>query len=187
MEYPSQVNEMWAQFPDAVKNYAKHYKTGEPMPTELLDKMLATRKFNQGFETTEYLKAVPFDQSWHSLKANQVPNSVPGFENLVFERYKADFRPVPPRYRSTYFSHVFASDEYSAGYFSYIWADVLVADSIDWFLKTGGLTRANGTHFRDGAFPWRKRRGHDPFSEFTGGGPEVGPLLRHRGLDEPGN
>jgi len=188
VEYPSQVNEMWAQFPDVVKNYAKHYKTGEPMPTELLDKMLATRKFNQGFETTEYLKAVLLDQSWHSLKANQVPNSVPGFENLVFERYKADFRPVPPRYRSTYFSHVFASDEYSAGYFSYIWADVLVADSIDWFLKNGGLTRANGTHFRETVLSHGGSvEAMTLFSEFTGGGPEVGPLLRHRGLDEPGN
>jgi peptidyl-dipeptidase Dcp len=188
VEYPSQVNEMWAQFPDVVKNYAKHYKTGEPMPTALLDKMLATRKFNQGFATTEYLKAVLLDQAWHTFKAAQIPSSVPGLENAVFKRFGADFTPVPPRYRSTYFSHVFASDDYSAGYFSYIWADVLVADSIEWFQKNGGLTRANGNHFRETVLSHGGSvDAMTLFSEFTGGGPEVGPLLRHRGLDEPGN
>jgi peptidyl-dipeptidase Dcp len=188
VEYPSQVNEMWAQFPEVVKNYAKHYKTGEPMPIELLNKMLTTRKFNQGFATTEYLKAVLLDQSWHSLKAADVPNSVPGFENLVFQKFNVDFRPVPPRYRSTYFSHVFSSDEYSAGYYSYIWADVLVADSIDWFLKNGGLTRANGSHFRETVLSHGGSvEAMTLFRDFTGGAPEVGPLLRHRGLDEAGN
>jgi peptidyl-dipeptidase Dcp len=188
VEYPSQVNEMWAQFPDVVRNYAKHYKTGEPMPTALLDKMLATRKFNQGFATTEYLKAVLLDQAWHTFKAAQIPSSVPGLENAVFKKFGADFTPVPPRYRSTYFSHVFASDDYSAGYFSYIWADVLVADSIEWFQKNGGLTRANGNHFRETVLSHGGSvDAMTLFSEFTGGGPEVGPLLRHRGLDEPGN
>jgi peptidyl-dipeptidase Dcp len=188
VEYPSQVNEMWAQFPDVVKNYAKHYKTGEPMPTELLDKMLATRKFNEGFATTEYLKATLLDQAWHTLKSAQIPSSVAGLENATFKRYNADFAPVPPRYRSTYFSHVFASDEYSAGYFSYIWADVLVADSIEWFEKNGGLTRANGKHFRETVLSHGGSvEAMTLFGEFTGGGPDVAPLLRHRGLDEPGN
>jgi peptidyl-dipeptidase Dcp len=188
VEYPSQVNEMWAQFPDVVRNYAKHYKTGEPMPTELLDKMLATRKFNEGFATTEYLKATLVDQEWHGLKAEQVPSSVAGLENATFKKWGADFQPVPPRYRSTYFSHVFASDDYSAGYFSYIWADVLVADSIEWFKKNGGLSRANGDHFRSTVLSHGGSvEAMTLFTEFTGTGPEVGPLLRLRGLDEPGN
>ena len=158
------------------------------MPTDLLDKMLATRKFNQGFATTEYLKATLLDQAWHTLKSAQIPSSVAGLENATFKRYDADFSPLPPRYRSTYFSHVFASNDYSAGYFSYIWADVLVSDSIEWFEKNGGLTRANGDHFRQTVL---SRGGSvDPmtlFGEFTGGGPDVAPLLRRRGLDEPGN
>jgi peptidyl-dipeptidase Dcp len=188
VEYPSQVNEMWAQYPEVVKNYAKHYKTGEPMPTELLDKMLATRKFNQGYDTTEYLKATLLDQAWHSQPPDKTPTDVPAFEASVFKKWNADFAPVPPRYRTTYFSHVFASDDYSAGYFSYIWADVLVADSIEWFLKNGGLTRANGDHFRGTVLSHGGSvEAMTLFHEFTGGGPEVGPLLRHRGLDEPGN
>ncbi len=188
VEYPSQVNEMWAEFPDVVKNYAKHYKTGEPMPTDLLEKMLATRKFNQGFATTEYLKAVLIDQAWHTLRSDQIPTDVPGFEAATFKKWGADFAPVPPRYRSAYFSHVFSSDEYSAGYFSYIWADVLVADSIEWFKKNGGLKRESGNHFRETVLSHGGSvEAMTLFSEFTGGGPEVGPLLRHRGLDEPGN
>jgi peptidyl-dipeptidase Dcp len=188
VEYPSQVNEMWAAWPEVVRNYAKNYKTGEPMPIDLLNKMLATRKFNQGFATTEYLKAVLEDQAWHTLKADQVPSDVAAFETATFKKNGADFAPVPPRYRSTYFSHVFASDEYSAGYFSYIWADVLVADSIEWFANHGGLTRANGDHFRATVLSnGGSIEAMTLFGEFTGGGPEIGPLLRHRGLDESGN
>jgi peptidyl-dipeptidase Dcp len=188
VEYPSQVNEMWAAWPEVVRNYAKHYKTGEPMPIDLLNKMLATRKFNQGFATTEYLKAVLEDQAWHTLKADQVPSDVAAFETATFKKNGADFAPVPPRYRSTYFSHVFASEEYSADYFSYIWADVLVADSIEWFANHGGLTRANGDHFRATVLSnGGSIEAMTLFGEFTGGGPEIGPLLRHRGLDESGN
>jgi peptidyl-dipeptidase Dcp len=187
VEYPSQVNEMWAAFPEVVKNYAKHYKTGEPMPTALLDKMLATRKFNQGFATTEYLKATLLDQAWHTLKPDQVPSDVPAFEVATFKKYGADFDPVPPRYRTTYFSHAF-SGGYAAGYYSYIWADVLVADSIEWFQKNGGLLRSNGDHFRATVLSHGGSvEAMTLFQEFTGGGPEIGPLLRHRGLDEPGN
>jgi peptidyl-dipeptidase Dcp len=188
VEYPSQVNEMWAEFPEVVKNYAKHYKTGEPMPVELLDKMLATRKFNQGFATTEYLKATLVDQAWHTLKPDQVPSDVSALEASTFRKWGAEYAPVPPRYRSTYFSHVFSSNDYSAGYFSYIWADVLVADSIEWFKKNGGLTRANGSHFRETVLSHGGSvEAMTLFQEFTGGGPDVAPLLRHRGLDEPGN
>jgi peptidyl-dipeptidase Dcp len=188
VEYPSQVNEMWAAWPEVVKNYAKHYKTGEPIPQALLDKMLSTQKFNQGFATTEYLKATLIDQAWHVLKADQVPSDVAALETATFKKFGADFAPVPPRYRSTYFSHVFASEDYSAGYFSYIWADVLVADSIEWFSKNGGLKRANGDHFRETVLSHGGSvEAMTLFHEFTGGDPEIAPLLRHRGLDEAGN
>jgi peptidyl-dipeptidase Dcp len=184
VEYPSQVNEMWAEWPEVVKNYAKHYQTGEPMPAALLDKMLASRKFNQGYATLSYLKATLEDQAWHTLKPDQVPSDVPALEAATFKKYGADFDPVPPRYRSTYFSHVFASDGYSAGYYSYIWADVLVADSIEWFKQHGGLTRANGDHFRATVLSHGGSvEAMDLFREFTGHGPEVAPLLRKRGLD----
>ena len=188
VEYPSQVNEMWASWPEVVKNYAKHYQTGEPMPQALLDKMLATRKFGQGFATLEYLKAVLEDQAWHTLPADQIPSDVPALETATFKKWGADFEPVPPRYRSTYFSHVFSSSEYSAGYFSYIWADVLVADSIEWFAKHGGLKRESGDHFRGTVLSHGGSvEAMTLFTEFTGTGPEIGPLLRHRGLDEAGN
>jgi len=187
VEYPSQVNEMWAAWPEVVRNYAKHYKTGEPMPAALLEKMLSTRKFNQGFATTEYLKATLLDQAWHTLRPDQVPTDVTALEEATFRKYGADFAPVPPRYRSAYFSHAFYLG-YSAGYYAYIWADVLVADSIEWFQKNGGLTRANGDHFRATVLSNGNRA--EPktlFREFTGGDPEIAPLLRHRGLDETGN
>jgi peptidyl-dipeptidase Dcp len=188
VEYPSQVNEMWAEWPDVVKHYAKHYKTGEPIPEELLAKMLASRKFNQGYATLSYLKATLEDQAWHTLKADQIPSDVPALEAATFRKYGADFDPVPPRYRSTYFSHVFASDGYAAGYYSYIWADVLVADSIEWFKQHGGLTRANGDHFRATVLSHGGSvEAMDLFQEFTGHGPEVAPLLRKRGLDQAGN
>ena len=186
-EYPSQVNEMWAAWPEVVKHYAKHYKTGEPMPEALLAKMLSTRKFNEGFATTEYLKATLLDQAWHTLKPDQIPTDVAAFEEATFRKYGAAFAPVPPRYRSAYFAHVFYIG-YSAGYYAYIWSDVLVADSIEWFEKNGGLTRANGDHFR--ATVLSHGDSVEPkvlFREFTGGEPEIGPLLRHRGLDEAGN
>jgi peptidyl-dipeptidase Dcp len=187
VEYPSQVNEMWAAWPAVVQNYAKHYKTGEPMPTALLDKMLATRKFNQGFATTEYLKATLLDQAWHTLPAGQVPSDVPAFEAATFKKYGVEFEPVPPRYRTTYFAHAF-SGGYAAGYYSYIWADVLVADSIEWFSGHGGLLRANGDHFRATVLSHGgSEESMTLFHEFTGSDPDVAPLLRRRGLDQPGN
>ena len=187
VEYPSQVNEMWAQFPDVVRNYARHYKTGEPMPAELLDKMLATQKFNQGFATSEYLEATVIDWAWHELKPDQVPDDVPAFDLATLRRYGMDFAPVPPRYWSDYFSHTF-SGGYAAGYYSYIWADVLVADSIEWFKAHGGLLRANGDHYR--ATVLSHGGSVDAmtlFREFTGSDPDVAPLLRRRGLGQPGN
>jgi peptidyl-dipeptidase Dcp len=185
VEYPSQVNEMWAVWPEVVKNYAKHYKTGEPLPQPLLDKMLATLKFNQGYTTTEYLAATLLDQAWHQIPADAVPGAdgVLAFEAAALKKYGVDFAPVPPRYRTTYFSHTF-SGGYSAGYYSYIWAEVLDADSVEWIKQHGGLTRANGDHFRSTLL---SRGGSDDamtlFRNFTGGEPYLDPLLKRRGLD----
>ena len=184
VEYPSQVNEMWATWPEILKNYAKHYKTGAPMPSELLDKMLAAEKFNQGFKTTEYLAASLLDQSWHQLKPEQVPADTIAFEAEALKKAGVDYPPVPPRYRSTYFSHAF-SGGYSAGYYSYLWSEVLDADSVEWFKQHGGLKRENGDHFRETLL---SRGGSDEamtlFRNFTGGDPDVAPLLKRRGLDK---
>lgn len=187
VEYPSQVNEMWAVWPEVLAHYAKHYRTGAPMPRELIDKILATRKFNQGFATTEYLAASLLDQAWHQLKPAEVPtpDNVMAFEAAALHRAGVDFSPVPPRYRTTYFLHVFQND-YSAGYYSYIWAEVLDADSVEWFKTNGGLIRANGDRFRQTLL---SRGGSEDamqmFRAFTGREPYVEPLLKRRGLDQP--
>jgi peptidyl-dipeptidase Dcp len=185
VEYPSQFNEMWATYPDVLKNYAKNWKTGETIPQALLDKVQAAAKFDQGFSTTEYLAATLLDQAWHQLGADRVPQAadVTSFEAAALHRAGLDFAPVPPRYRSTYFSHAFAGG-YSAGYYSYIWSEVLAADSTDWVLGHGGLTRQNGDHIR--ATLLSRGGSADALSLFrdlTGGAPDIGPLLKKRGLD----
>jgi peptidyl-dipeptidase Dcp len=187
VEYPSQFNEMWATYPDVVRNYAKHWKTGAPIPQALLDKVQAASRFDQGFATTEYLSATLLDQAWHQLGADQVPRAadVDSFEAAALHRVGLDFAPVPPRYRSTYFSHAFAGG-YSAGYYSYIWSEVLAADSTDWVLRHGGLTRENGDHIRSTML---SRGGSADalslFRDLAGTGPDIGPLLKKRGLDAP--
>jgi len=186
VEYPSQVNEMWATWPSVLKNYAKHYKTGEPMPQELLDKVLATQQFNQGFATTEYLAAAMLDQRWHQLAPDQVPTDVQAFEAQALKDAGVDYAPVPPRYRSGYFSHVFAGG-YSAGYYAYLWSEVLDADSVKWFQENGGLERKNGDHFRKTLL---SRGGSEDamklFADFRGRAPQIQPLLERRGLDQAG-
>jgi peptidyl-dipeptidase Dcp len=185
VEYPSQVNEMWATWPEVLKNYARHYQTGEPMPAALLEKVLAAEKFNQGFTTTEYLAAALLDQEWHQLSSSQVPppEQVLSFEAAALKKVGLDFAPVPPRYRTTYFSHVFTSG-YSAGYYSYIWSEVLDADSVEWFKQHGGLLRENGDRFRQSLL---SRGGADEamnlFKNFVGRDPQIGPLLKRRGLE----
>ncbi|MBA3543372.1 MAG: M3 family metallopeptidase [Chthoniobacterales bacterium] len=185
VEYPSQVNEMWAIWPSVLQNYAKHYQTGAPMPKELLDKVLAADKFNQGFKTTEYLAATLLDQAWHQIKVAEVPNDALAFEASALKKAGVDFAPVPPRYRTTYFSHAFAGG-YSAGYYSYIWSEVLDADSVEWFKQNGGLKRENGDHFRDTLL---SRGGSKDamklFHDFTGKDPYIEPLLDRRGLSQP--
>jgi peptidyl-dipeptidase Dcp len=183
VEYPSQVNEMWVRWPEILKNYAKHYKTGEPMPQALLDKVEAAEKFNQGFKTTEYLAASLLDQAWHQLNPTEIPKDAVAFETEALRKTGADFPPVPPRYRSFYFSHAFAGG-YSAGYYSYLWSEVLDADTVEWIKQHGGLTRENGDRFREMLL---SRGGSADalgmFKNFVGREPYIEPLLRRRGLD----
>jgi peptidyl-dipeptidase Dcp len=185
VEYPSQVNEMWASWPEVLKNFAKHYKTDEPIPQALFDKVMAAEKFNQGFKTTEYLASSLLDQAWHQLTPSEVPKDALAFEAAALKKAGVDFSPVPPRYRSAYFSHVFAN-AYSAGYYSYIWSEVLDADSVDWIKEHGGLKRENGNRFRQTLL---SRGGSADalglFKNFVGRDPYIEPLLKRRGLDEP--
>jgi peptidyl-dipeptidase Dcp len=184
VEYPSQVNEMWMDWPEVLKNYAKHYQTGEPIPQALLDKVEAAEKFNQGFKTTEYLAASLLDQTWHQLKPAEIPKDAVAFEKQALQKAGVDFPPVPPRYRSFYFSHAFAGG-YSAGYYSYLWSEVLDADSVEWMKEHGGLTRENGDHFRETLL---SRGGSADalslFKNFTGRDPYIEPLLKRRGLEK---
>ena len=185
VEYPSQVNEMWATWPEVLTHYAVHHETGEPMPTELLDKVLATATFNQGFATTEYLAASLLDMAWHQLSPEDVPDAdgLVAFEAAALKEAGVALDAVPPRYRSTYFSHIFAGG-YSAGYYSYIWSEVLDADSVEWFKEHGGLTRENGDHFRVSLL---SRGGSVEamtlFRNFRGADPDITPLLTRRGLN----
>lgn len=183
VEYPSQVNEMWASWPSVLANYAKHHKTGEPMPKALLEKMAAAKKFNQGFATTEYLAASLLDQRWHQLKAVDVPTAdqVMAFEAKALKDAGVDFSPVPPRYRTPYFSHIMGG--YSAGYYAYIWSEVLDANTVAWFHANGGLKRENGDKFRATLL---SRGGAEDamvlFGKLVGHAPKIEPLLEKRGL-----
>jgi peptidyl-dipeptidase Dcp len=181
-EFPSQVNEMWMAWPEVLSNYAKHYQTGAAMPKELLDKVFASQKFNEGYRTTEYLAASMLDQSWHQLSADQIPADVLGFEANALNKWGVDFPLVPPRYRTTYFSHVF-SGGYSSGYYGYLWAEKLDADTVEWFKENGGLSRKNGDRFRKMML---SRGGSadvmEMYRSFRGRDPVIQPLLERRGL-----
>jgi len=184
VEFPSQGNEMWSVWPEVIENYAVHYQTGEPMPRELLDKLLETQKFNQGYKTTEYLAASLLDQKWHQLSPEEVPNAdgVLDFEARTLQEAGVELGTVPPRYRSTYFSHIIGG--YSAGYYAYIWAEVLDAATVNWFRENGGLTRENGDHLR---LTVLSRGGAEDamvlYRNFSGADPDIGPLLERRGLN----
>ncbi|RPE81862.1 M3 family metallopeptidase [Vulcaniibacterium tengchongense] len=186
VEYPSQVNEMWADWPSILANYAKHYQTGAPMPKELLDKVLAASKFNQGFATTEYLGAAMLDQNWHQATAGQLPDAsgVMAFEAAALKKDGVDFYAVPPRYRTPYFSHIMGG--YAAGYYAYIWSEVLDANSQQWFKQHGGLTRKNGDHFRQTLLSQGgSADALQLFRDFAGHEPKIEPLLEKRGLTMP--
>lgn len=182
VEFPSQVNEMWMLWPEVLENYAKHHETGEALPLEWIENLNRAETFNQGFETTSYLAAAILDLAWHSLTVEDNVDDVESFEAGAIAGYGLDYAPVHTRYRSTYFSHIFDGG-YSAGYYGYIWSEVLDADTVDWFKANGGLTRANGQHFRDSLL---SRGGSTDslgmFKSFTGHEAAIEPLLKRRGL-----
>lgn len=186
VEFPSQINEMWAFWPEVLANYARHHRTGEPLPQDLLDKVLAAQQFDQGFATSEYVAAAVLDQAWHQLALQAIPDDVAGFEAGVLADAGMAFAPVPPRYLSTYFSHVFAG-KYAAGYYSYIWAEVLDADAVEWFKENGGLTRENGDRLREHVLSrGDSAEAMELYRRFTGREPSLEPLLLRRGLvDNP--
>ena len=187
VEFPSQVNEMWMDDPVVLANYAKHWQTGEPMPKALLDKVMAASKFNEGFATTEYLGAAMLDQKWHQVGADQLPAAagVMDYEAAALKAVGLDYAAVPPRYRTPYFSHIMGG--YAAGYYAYIWSEVLDADTAKWIREHGGLTRANGDRFR-GMILSRggSQDALELFKAFYGGDPDIGPLLERRGLAPSG-
>jgi len=182
VEFPSQVNEMWITWPEVLDNYARHYVTGEKLPQEWVDNLKAASAFNEGHATTSYLAAAILDLAWHSLPADATVTDVEEFEAKAIADYGLDYAPVPTRYRSTYFSHIFAGG-YSAGYYGYIWSEVLDADTVNWFKENGGMTRANGEHFRQSLL---SRGGSlnsmQMFRNFRGQDATIEPLLKRRGL-----
>jgi len=183
VEFPSQVNEMWMLWPEVLANYAVHYETGEPMPQQLVEKLQASSAFNEGFLTSEYLAAALLDQAWHALSVDNPVSDVAGFESAALAAVGLDNPAVPTRYSSTYFAHTF-SGGYDAGYYSYIWSEVLDADTVEWFKANGGLTRENGDRFR--ALLLGVGGSKDPleaFREFRGRDAELEPLLKRRGLE----
>ena len=182
VEYPSQVNEMWMLWPEILANYGKHHVTGEPMPASTVEQLEAAQQYGEGFRTTEYLAAALLDLAWHRLGPDDAVGDVQQFEAAALEKAGVALESVPPRYRTTYFNHVF-SGGYSAGYYSYIWSEVLDADTVQWFTENGGLKRENGDHFRTTLLGLGGSV--DPmaaFADFRGRAPEIEPLLKRRGL-----
>ncbi|MCL3861918.1 M3 family metallopeptidase [Actinotalea sp. K2] len=185
VEYPSQVNEMWAWDPGVLARFAVHHVTGEPMPVEWVRTMIASRQYNEGFSTTEYLAAALLDQAWHQLDPDQVPtdvSEVEAFERRALAAAGVDVPAVLPRYRTTYFNHAFGGG-YSAAYYSYIWSEVLDADTVEWFAENGGLRGENGAAFRERLLA---RGGSvdvmEAFRDLRGRDPVIAPLLARRGL-----
>jgi len=184
VEFPSQVNEMWMLWPEILENYAVHHQTGERMPQELVDKLHASEAFNEGFQTSEYLAAALLDQAWHTITADDVVTDVAEFEAEALASVGLDNPAVPTRYASTYFAHTF-SGGYDAGYYSYIWSEVLDADTVEWFTENGGLLRENGDRFRNRLLGVGGSK--DPleaYKDFRGRAAVIDPLLKRRGLDD---
>lgn len=184
VEFPSQVYEMWATWPEVLENYAIHFKTNEPMPNDLLQKVLDARKFNQGFKTVEYLAASLLDQAWHQISIDETPNlnDFLTFESNALMSAGIKLNTIPPRYRTTYFSHIMGG--YSAGYYSYIWSEVLDADTVEWFKENGGLKMENGDHFRETLLSkGGSKDAMNLFIDFRGQKPDIKHLLNRRGLN----
>ncbi|MDR9890482.1 peptidyl-dipeptidase Dcp [Pseudenterobacter timonensis] len=184
VEFPSQINEHWASHPQVFTRYARHYQTGEPMPEALREKMLNATQFNKGYDMTELLSAALLDMNWHGLSATEKVDDVETFESAALKKEGLDLPAVPPRYRSSYFAHIFGGG-YAAGYYAYLWTQMLADDGYQWFVEQGGLTRENGDRFREAILSrgnstdlaelYRQWRGHDP---------QIEPMLKNRGLSE---
>ncbi len=182
VEFPSQVHEMWMTDETVLRNYARHYQTGAPMPAALVERILAAEQFNQGFMTTEYLAASLLDQAWHQIGPDAQIDDVLAFEATALKSAGVALDAVLPRYRSAYFQHVFAGG-YAAGYYSYIWSEVLDADAVVWFRENGGLRRENGDHFRQSLLSrGGSREASALYRDFRGRDPDIAPLLKRRGL-----
>jgi peptidyl-dipeptidase Dcp len=187
VEFPSQFNEHWALYPAVFNHYAKHYKTNEPMPAELVAKIRKAATFNQGYKLTELVAAAELDMQWHTLPASAPLQRSDAFEKQSLEKMHLLLSAVPPRYRSSYFSHIWGGD-YSAGYYAYLWAEMLDDDAYQWFEDHDGLTRANGDRFRHMVLS----RGNTEdlakmYAAWRGKDPSVEPMLKYRGLQESGH
>ena len=183
VEFPSQFNEHWAIYPEVFNHYAKHYKTGETMPAELVGKIKKAENFNEGYKLTELLAAAELDMQWHALPADAPLQKPDDFEKQALTRTHLDVHAVPPRYRSSYFSHIWGSG-YSAGYYAYLWTEMLDDDAYQWFDQNGGLTRANGDRFRQMVLS----RGNTEdlakmYANWRGSVPHVDAMMKYRGLD----
>lgn len=182
VEFPSQFNENWATEPAIFANYAKHWQTGEAMPKALVDKLKQSSKFNQGFMTTEYLAAALLDLQWHMLPAEAPLQEVEKFEQAALVNYGLGLHMVYPRYRTAYFSHIWGGG-YGAGYYAYMWSEVLEADAFQWFKEHGGMTRANGEHLEKTVLSaGGSKEAAQLYRDFRGRDAQVGPLLVKRGL-----
>ncbi|MEA3000063.1 MAG: peptidyl-dipeptidase Dcp [Sphingomonadales bacterium] len=186
VEFPSQFNEHWALEPAVLAHYARDYRTGAAMPQALVDKIKKAAKFNQGYALGELIAAAQLDMAWHSLPASAPRQQTDAFEAAALKKMGLDIEDVPPRYRSSYFLHIWANG-YSAGYYAYLWTQMLDNDAYSWFRGHGGMTRANGQRFRDMILSRGHTMDYGPmFRAFYGKDPDIGPMLRHRGL-EPGD
>jgi peptidyl-dipeptidase Dcp len=182
VEFPSQFNEHWAFDPKVLAHYAFNYKTGKPMPQALVDKILAARDFNAGYSMTELISAAELDMQWHTLTSSALVADVDAFEKQALTTTDVDVPQVPPRYRSTYFLHIWANG-YAAGYYAYLWTQMLADDVFAWFQSHGGLTRENGDRFRAVILSRGNTEDYGKmYRDFTGHDPDIAPMLKFRGL-----
>jgi peptidyl-dipeptidase Dcp len=187
VEVPSQFNEHWMDDPKVFAHFARHYKTGKPMPADLVAKLKRAQTFNQGYTFTELLAAAELDMQWHLLPADAPRQSPDAFEQAALEKVRLAIPAVPPRYRSSYFLHIWANG-YSAGYYAYLWSEMLDDDAFAWFTGHGGLTRANGDRFRQMVLSKGNTEDLETvYERWRGGKPSIEPLLRQRGLAVSGN
>jgi peptidyl-dipeptidase Dcp len=186
VEFPSQFNEHWAMYPQVFNHFARHYKTGAPMPEALAAKIKKAARFNQGYLLTELLAAAELDMQWHTLPANAPLQDVDGFEKAALARTQLALHAVPPRYRSSYFLHIWANG-YAAGYYAYLWSEMLDDDAFQWFEDHGGLTRANGDRFRSMVLSRGNTQDLEKmYAAWLGAEPNAKPMLKYRGLVEDG-